>query len=126
MITSDKEAITSPLYPDNYPINAKCAWLVYAPERHVVGFMFTDYEVGQGDYVELRVGKKTESYQSKPRLDHWRTTSERYLRVFFNSSKHFTFKGFEMKIKFVKMPKGKFLLIRIVITSLLFSKNAYK
>ena len=34
--TESKHFITSPDYPDNYPLNANCTWKINIPEYHVL------------------------------------------------------------------------------------------
>jgi len=112
VISSDKGPITSPLYPQYYPTWQNCTWLVAAPQDNIVGYQFSDFDLGPGDSVELRDGKKNtatllEFLTSDPRQSYWSTSNGPYLRVRFNSKELYTFKGFKLKIKFFKDPTGK-------------------
>lgn len=76
-----------------------------------MAFKFTDFHLGPGDYVELtsaRTKARSRPYttSSSPNLDHWLLTDSQNMFADFVSSTQFTFRGFEMKIKFVKRPLG--------------------
>jgi len=109
MVTSDKKTITSPFYPDFYPNYQKCRWMIIAPIGHVVGYVFNDFHLGSEDFVEVESGQiswiRYTSSGNKP-VDFWRTSTDTSLWVIFKSYSHFTFRGFEMKVKFFKTPEG--------------------
>jgi len=68
-----------------------------------------------GDYVEIRDGNDETDVllhylfnSTKPRLDHWWTSSGLFLWVRFKSSNEYkALRGFKMQIQFVKIPKGR-------------------
>lgn len=108
---SDKESITTPFYPEYYPPKKQCLWIVSAPQNHVVAFQFTDYDIGPGDYVDIRDGGTNEapllrSFTNKPKLRHWWFSSGKSIWVKFKSNKHFTFKGLKIRTNFVKKSQG--------------------
>jgi len=112
----DKEPITSPLYPEPYPPNQKCTWLISAANNTTVGFKFTDFNLTTGDYVEIRDGNNESDVllhfynSSRPKLDHWWTSSGQFLWVrFYSNYEYGGLKGFKMKLQSVKIPEGKFV-----------------
>jgi len=118
-VFDDKEPITSPLYPEPYPRSQRCTWLVSAPNGTAVGFKLDDFELATGDYVEIRDGKNESDVLlqlyniTKPRLGHWWTSSGQFLWVRFKSNHDYArLRGFKMKIQFVKIPKGKFVIYK--------------
>jgi len=116
-VIDDKELITSPLYPESYPTNQKCTWLVSAPNNTAVGFKLTDCILDTGDYVEIRDGNnETDAVlhfnnSNIPRLHHWWTSSGPFLwirfRSYFINGHHILIRRFKMQIQFVKTPEGK-------------------
>jgi len=110
-IVSDKNTISSPLYPDFSPTEQTCTWLVIPPPGQVAGYLFIDYHLAIYDFVELRDGRNENAtllvqntYRQKPE-NFWRTSNGQFLWVKFQSHLEFV-KGFEMKIKFFKDLKG--------------------
>lgn len=67
--------------------------------------MFTHLDLGPGDFVEIQNGTNVEMNNLK--INQRRASIGRVLWVRFQSHYHYTFTGFEMKIKFVEKPKGK-------------------
>jgi len=113
-LVNDKEPITSPLYPEPYPPNTNCTWLVSAPNNTAVGFKVTDFDLATEDYVEVRDGNNETDVplhfynRTKPRLDHWWTSSGQFLWIRFKSSNAYKgLGGFKMQIQFLKVPEGK-------------------
>ncbi|XP_046880031.1 cubilin [Hypomesus transpacificus] len=41
----EEGGISSPAYPNNYPMNSRCAWLLEAPEGHTITLTFTYFHV---------------------------------------------------------------------------------
>jgi len=110
-ITSDNEIITSPLYPDYYPNNQTCTWLVIVPPGQIVGYKFSQLKLGKSDIVELKEGQNAglidifdKDYTIKETF--WATSPSGFLWVKFQSNIDFTFDGFKMKIKFFNDSKG--------------------
>jgi len=112
-LSNDNDTITSPWYPEYYPVQKICFWIYKAPKDHVVAFKFTDFDLGPGDHVDVRDGKNDKaellrSFRSKPSLNHWWFSNKQFLWTQFRSYSHFTFQGFKMKATFVKRPQGKY------------------
>ncbi|KAK2145078.1 hypothetical protein LSH36_704g02003 [Paralvinella palmiformis] len=53
VITCAKGTVTSLDYPESYPANIICRWLIRAPKGQVVQLNFQDLSLGEGDCVEL-------------------------------------------------------------------------
>ena len=108
IIRSSSDVITSPFYPDFYPNNQECTWLVSAPEHQAISFGFKSFDLIQpGDYVEVRDGITEHAVvlknsTSKPKLFHWWTSRGQYLWVKFKSDQQIVGKGFEMNFTFVE------------------------
>ena len=114
-VISDEKPVTSPLFPKYYPPLATCKWLVTAPKKHVVGFKFNHFDLGPKDVVEIRQGKDRRakllrSFQSKAKLNYWWISNGQFIGIEFSSVRVYTFKGFEMKIKFTKELQGKMMI----------------
>lgn len=60
--TSTPQYISSPNYPQNYPLSVTCTWVISASNFHSIELQFTDFALEDGygfctaDYVELRDG----------------------------------------------------------------------
>jgi len=133
-VVFDQKPITSPLYPDYYPINERKHWVVTAPTDNVVAFMFVAFNISTLDSVRVKNHKNQTlvSSDDSPKLNYWWTSSAREIRIEFYSSKidtcSLSCRGFELKIKFVKVPKGKDLhqVSKLVVTFVLFNaKNVF-
>ena len=114
-VSSDKESITSPLYPENYPQKQSCTWQVTAPPDHVVGFQLIDFDLSSEDYLELRGGKDQRqllmkllrSSSNETKLKHWWTTNGQFLMIkFMTKSTNIISKGFKLRLMFAKYPQG--------------------
>ena len=44
-LSADKGDITSPGYPDSYPINKKCTWTIFAPTEYKITLTFHDFNI---------------------------------------------------------------------------------
>ena len=85
-----------------------CTWLVTAPKNFIVGYKFSDFDLGSGDEVELKDGKDDIAalLDNNPGQNNWLTSNGPYLRIRFISKNHYTFKGFRLMVKFFKDPTG--------------------
>ncbi|XP_071787824.1 cubilin-like isoform X2 [Asterias amurensis] len=68
-LNQDTGVITSPNYPDEYPHNRQCTWVISASSGRQINVNFTDFDMEQHvdclyDYVELRNG----GYETSPLL----------------------------------------------------------
>jgi len=111
-IFREDKSISSPFYPGYYPTWQRCTWIASPPPQHVVGFQFIDFDLGPNDYVETRNGDdKTadhlELFSGKPKLHYWWVSRGRHVWFRFKSHLNFTFRGFNIKFKFLKKPKGE-------------------
>ncbi|KAG2458577.1 CUBN protein, partial [Polypterus senegalus] len=99
--------ITSPNYPDNYPQNIDCVWVVTVPSGEAVRLDFEgDFFIEPSssclfDYLELRDGATSDAAliarlcgQERPST-HKSTGTTMYLR--FRTDNSFTHKGFKVK-----------------------------
>ncbi|XP_022107899.1 cubilin-like isoform X2 [Acanthaster planci] len=60
-LTTPTGVITTPNYPDDYPHNRQCVWVISVPTGQQISVNFTDFDLEQHfncafDYVELRNG----------------------------------------------------------------------
>lgn len=58
-LTADEGIIQSPNFPNSYPRNAVCVWVIELPENEVMKITFTDMNLERHgncihDYVEVR------------------------------------------------------------------------
>lgn len=119
-VTNDGRSIQSPLYPEYYPPMQTCTWLVTAPQNHSIGFKFIDFDLGPKDYIELKSLNNESTVQLQTinrtrRLNSWRITNGKNLWVKFVSHQDFTYKGFQIEIKFLrKKIKGKEVTLPVV------------
>ena len=66
-INEPNGTLESPGYPNNYPSNADCIWVISAPKGHHIELEFKRFDihkVGGGcryDYVEIRDGNSRDS-----------------------------------------------------------------
>ncbi|KAM8930212.1 CUB domain-containing protein 2 [Pelodytes ibericus] len=68
ILSSLSGVITSPDYPDNYPNNAECRWLIQAATNSKVRLVFTDFQMENEecnfDYVAIFDGPSQEEHQA--------------------------------------------------------------
>ena len=64
--TTPNGILTSPSYPDNYPINANCVYTISQPTGTVIVLIFRSMEIEKDytcryDYLEIREGSSAAS-----------------------------------------------------------------
>ncbi|XP_067144358.1 uncharacterized protein [Centruroides vittatus] len=114
----DRDMITSPLYPDNYPANVKCFIHVIAPEGRLIDLQFNDFiledhESCQYDYLTIEGGVEASGihycgdWRSRIKLLRQISTSN-MLKILFLSDFSQSFRGFRAEVSLVpeKNPKS--------------------
>ncbi|XP_053549170.1 CUB domain-containing protein 2 [Bombina bombina] len=104
ILTGLSGTITSPDYPDNYPNNAECHWLIQAAPHSKVRLVFTDFQVESSDdcdfdYVALFDGSRAEAEKVQhycgPSKPPDTTSSSSELLVVFKSDFNIGGRGFK-------------------------------
>ncbi|XP_023224108.1 uncharacterized protein LOC111625244 [Centruroides sculpturatus] len=114
----DRDMITSPLYPDNYPSNVKCFIHIIAPEGRLIDLQFNDFiledhESCQYDYLTIEGGVEASGihycgdWRSRIKLLRQISTSN-MLKILFFSDFSQSFRGFRAEVSLVpeKNPKS--------------------
>ncbi|KAM4640525.1 CUB domain-containing protein 2 [Discoglossus pictus] len=104
VLTGLSGVLTSPEYPDSYPNNAECHWLIQAAPHSRVRLVFTDFQMENNeecnfDYVAVFDGSTGESHH----VHHYcggakppdTTSSSNELRVVFKSDFNIGGRGFK-------------------------------
>ncbi|XP_053326300.1 CUB domain-containing protein 2 [Spea bombifrons] len=104
VLTSLSGAITSPDYPDNYPNNAECHWLIRAAPHSRIRLIFTDFRMEDNeecnfDYVAIFDGPGLEDHQTNHYCGTTKppdtTSSSNELLVVFKSDFNIGAQGFK-------------------------------
>ena len=110
LITNPSGSITSPRYPDSYPANKDCTWLISVSGNRKISLMFTQFDVYQGanskscsdDFLEVRNGLTDISPQIGGKYCNGNrtmliTTRGNMVRIYFHSgSASLAHKGFQI------------------------------
>ncbi|RLU24405.1 hypothetical protein DMN91_002494 [Ooceraea biroi] len=105
--TSEKGAITSPGYPNSYPLNAECVWVLNTSPGNRVTLTFSEFDIQSSencdlDYLEIRensgIGKLISVSCGK---DVASITSSSVLWIKFKSDSSGTAKGFVAEYNYV-------------------------
>ena len=109
---SSSDVITSPFYPDFYPNNRECTWLINAPHHKVIRIRFKTFDLIAGDYVEVRDGSNNsavvlKNFTSKQYANMTWTSSGNSLLIKFKSDEQHTSTGFDLAFEFVDIIQGK-------------------
>ncbi|XP_029110994.1 cubilin [Scleropages formosus] len=99
--------ITSPNYPDNYPTNIDCIWVITVPNGESIQIDFMDeFYIEEStnciwDYLELRDGAASDDPQIARLCGHQKPTSQRstgtVMRLRFRTDHSITHKGFKVQ-----------------------------
>ncbi|XP_071985256.1 CUB domain-containing protein 2 isoform X2 [Engystomops pustulosus] len=103
VLTSLSGVITSPDYPDNYPNNAECHWLIRAAPHSTIRLLFTDFQLESQecnfDYVAVSDGSGQEEEQVRHYCGTTKppdtTSSSNQLLVVFKSDFNIGGRGFK-------------------------------
>ncbi|XP_069593736.1 CUB domain-containing protein 2 [Ranitomeya imitator] len=103
VLTSLSGVITSPDYPDNYPNNAECHWLISAAPHSTIRLVFTDFQLESQecnfDYVAVFDGSSQEEDQVRHYCGTTKppdtTSSSNELLVVFKSDFNIGGRGFK-------------------------------
>ncbi|EFN89302.1 Cubilin, partial [Harpegnathos saltator] len=105
--TSEQGMITSPSYPNSYPLNSECVWILNTSPGNRISLTFTEFDVETSencdlDYVEVRensgIGKLINVLCGK---DAAPITSSSKLWLKFKSDDSGTAKGFVAEYSFI-------------------------
>lgn len=107
--------LQSPLYPDNYPSNAKYTWLVELLPGYIIDITFDDFELEfavncTSDYIEIFDGGDNSSASlgkycgAKNPTDHVKSSGN-LMYVEFSSNSVRTNKGFRISYNAIKSGK---------------------
>lgn len=104
-LTSSEGFFVSPGYPNNYPLNSECIWIIRAPKGNTVSFTLTSLDIESSefcnsDYLELRENSSDGKFigrfcgNSIPNLSS-NSTSSNSLWIKFRSDDEGSARGFE-------------------------------
>ncbi|XP_012062648.1 PREDICTED: cubilin [Atta cephalotes] len=105
--TSQQGIITSPSYPNSYPLNAECVWILNTSPGNRITLMFSEFDIESSencdlDYVEVRedsgIGKLISVSCGK---DAAEITSSSKLWIKFKSDDSGTAKGFKAEYNII-------------------------
>ncbi|PIO32797.1 hypothetical protein AB205_0035460, partial [Aquarana catesbeiana] len=110
-ITKLDGTITSPGWPNEYPMNKNCVWQVVAPAQYRISLQFEVFDIEGNDvckydYVEIRSGLTSESklhgrYCGSEKPDVI-TSQGNGIRLEFKSDNTVSKKGFKIRMSFPK------------------------
>ncbi|XP_043273312.1 cubilin-like [Venturia canescens] len=95
---SETGVISSPNYPEPYPANRECVWVITAPNKHQINLEAVEFELEESsrctyDYLEVRNG----GYETSPLIGRYcgstlpsikSLTNELYIKLVTDSSRH--------------------------------------
>lgn len=116
-VASDAKAVQSPFYPDAYTNNQECKWLMTAPPDMVVMFIIAKFDLGQGDFLEIRDGSDERAAMLKNLTLEQTVTGKmikstgRFLFVRFKSDFKNVGRGFRMLLFTRSKTFGKSIIV---------------
>lgn len=105
--TSEQGIITSPSYPNSYPLNAECVWILNTSPGNKITLVFSEFDVESNencdlDYLEIRegsgIGKLISVFCGK---DIAEITTSNTLWIKFKSDGSGTAKGFKAEYNII-------------------------